>query len=133
MATWDFAQSLSGAGDKMVTLLAGEGGWAKGDPLVLSSTTAGAWVRASAATAKPKYVAQSTTAVGVNGVAVPASPLNVFRVAMTGAGTVGAQYDLTVTTMTINTSGTTTKAVEIIGIDETDTTIAYAIGRGWLA
>lgn len=133
MAQWDFAQSLVGSGDKMVTLTAGEGGWVKGDPLVLSSTTAGAWVRPAAVTAKPKYVAQADCATGAAGVAVPCSPTNVFRVAMSGAGTVGGQYDLTLTTLTINTSGVTTKAVEVIGIDETDTTIAYVIGRGWLA
>jgi hypothetical protein len=133
MAQWDFAQSLAGAGDKLVTLTAGEGGWVKGDPLVLSATTAGAWVRATAVTAKPKYVAQADCVTAAAGVAVACLPENVFRVTMTGAGTVGGQYDLQLTTAAINTSGTTTKAVEIVGIDEVTSTIAYVISRGWLA
>jgi hypothetical protein len=133
MAQWDFAQSLAGSGDKMVTLVAGEGGWVKGDPLTLSATTAGAWVRPTAVTAVPKYVAQADCVTGASGVAVPCLPTNVFRVTKTGAGTVGGQYDLQLTTLAINTSGTTTKAVEIVGIDEADSTIAYVISKGWLA
>lgn len=130
MAQWEFAQSLVGSGEKLVTLTAGAGGWAVGDPLVMSSGVA---VRPTAITTKPAYVAQSITASGSAGVAIPCLPTNVFRVTMSGAGVVGGQYDLTLTTLTINTSGTTTKAVEIIGIDETTTTIAYVISRGWLA
>jgi len=129
MAQWDFASSLVGGGDKMVSLVAGSGGWAKGDPLIANGS--GAFVRPTAATSVPRYVAQSTTVSGSVGVAVPALPTNVFRVTMSGAGVVGGQYDLTVTTLTINTSGTTTKAVEVIGIDEATTTIAYVVSRGW--
>ena len=133
MAQWDFAQSLVGGGDKMVTLTAGEGGWVKGDPLVLSATTASAWIRATAATAVPRYVAQADCVTGSKGVAVACLPTNVFRIAFAGPVTVGGQFDLTVTTLAINGTGVTTKAVECIGIDEDNAAIGYFISRGWLA
>lgn len=131
MAQWDFAQSLTGAGDKMMTLMAGAGGVVIGDPLLADGS--GAFVRPTAITAKPKYVAQSSAVSGTTFVAVPCLTTNVFRVTMTGAGVVGGQYDVALTTLAINTSGTTTKCVEIVGIDEADATIAYVISRGWLA
>jgi len=131
MAQWDFAQSLAGAGDKMVTLTAGSGGWAKGDPLKSNGT--GGWVKTALATDVPKYVAQADAVSGAKAVAVPCIPTNVFRVAFAGPVAVGGQFDLTVTTNVINGTGVTTKAVECIGIDEDDATIGYFISRGWLA
>jgi hypothetical protein len=131
MATWDFAQSLAGAGDKLVTLKAGSGGWAKGDPLTADGS--GGFVRPTATTAKPKYVAAEAVTSGNSGCAIPALPTNVFRVASEGTVVVGAQYGLTATTLTINGTDVTSKGVEIIGFDETTTTIAYVVSRGWLA
>lgn len=131
MAQWDFAQSLSGAGDKLVTLTAGSGGWTKGDPL--KSDAAGGWVKTSAATDIPKYVAQANAVSGAQAVAIACLPTNVFRVALAGPVYVGKQNDLTATTNVINGTGVTTKAVECVGIDENDASIGYFISRGWLA
>jgi len=131
MAQWDFAQSLAGAGDKMVTLTAGSGGWAKGDPL--KSDGAGGWVKTALATDVPKYVAQAGAVSGAKAVAVPCIPTNVFRATFAGPVVVGGQFDLTVTTNVINGTGVTTKAVECIGIDEDVATIGYFVSRGWLA
>lgn len=130
MAKWNFARSLVGAGEKLSTVMAGSGGFTAGDPLIADGS--GGYTVAAAVTAVPRYVAASAAVSGAEGLAYPCLPTSLFRATMTGAGVVGGQYDLT-TTNTINTSGTTTKAVEVVDVDEADSTIAYVISRGWLA
>jgi hypothetical protein len=131
MSNWIFAQSLVGTGDKLVTLTAGSGGVVPGDPLKSNGT--GGWIKTSAATDVPKYVAAAAAVSSAPVVAVPCIPTNVFRVPFSGTMHVGKQCDLTITTNVINGAGVTTKAVECVGLDEDDATIGYFISRGWLA
>ena len=130
---YSFARSLVGAGEKLETILAGSGGWKKGDPLVADGT--GGFVKKTGGTdtVVVKYVAAADCDAAAYGVAYPAISTNVFRATKSGTPVAGVKYGMKATTLLPDSTNTTQTMLQCIQVDEADSTIVEVVFTGWIA